>query len=273
MRRRLAALALPLACGARTELAAPCDDAATRPAVVLVVDHSASMGALTARGTTWWDELVAALAATLPAREAEVDLGGVVFPVREPRGMSELCGVPARGVVPVGPASAGAIVAALRDAREPWGATPTWSALREARAALGPARPGRPRYVVLLTDGGPNCNEGLDRAACDCFGAPARECLRQAGTTAFCADTRRVVDELRALRDEGVRTVVLGLDVEGPENAGYAEALDAMADAGGLARGGGGHHFVDVGASEGVADAVRRALAEVAPTRACAAGR
>lgn len=269
MRRRLAALALVLSCGARTELAAPCPADAVRPAVVLVIDHSASMGALTARNTTWWDDLVEALALTLPEREATVDLGAVVFPVRNPRGQPEICRVPVERVVAVQATAADEVVATLRAVDVPWGATPTYAALGEARAALRSVPATRPRFVVLLTDGGPNCNEALERSACECFGAPPRDCLSQSGTTAFCSDTPRVVQGIRALRADGVRTVVLGLDVEGPVNAGYADALDAMADAGGLALPGSGRRFVEVGEAGGIADAVRRALATVAPVGEC----
>lgn len=267
MTRWLPALALLLSCGARTELVAPCD--AQTPAVVLVVDHSASMGALTARGTTWWDDLVAALAATLPEREAEVDLGAVVFPVRNPRGQPEICRVPVERTVAVHRAAADDVVAAVRTAHEPWGATPTFAALAEARAALRAVPAARPRFVVLITDGGPNCNEAIARADCECFGAPTRECLNQSGTTAFCSDTGRVLEGLAALRAEGVRTVVLGLDVEGPANAGYADALDRMADVGGFALTGAGRRFIAVGDAERTADAVRRALATVAPPGGC----
>lgn len=117
----------------------------------------------------------------------------------------------------------------------PSGSTPTSATLASVHSRL--ARVEGKRYVILATDGAPNCNlratctaeqcqsniEGLNGCSIAgpscCDGAYAGNCNDEAAA----------VSELTALRNDGVETFVIGLPV-GP---GYAKTLDNMAVAGG----------------------------------------
>lgn len=98
---------------------------------------------------------------------------------------------------------------------------------------------GRENFILLLTDGLPNCNEGLDHNTCTCVtvdpmsGLPSLPCFPQGG--ANCMDEDRVVETIQVLKDKKIRTIVVafGADVGNELALG---PLNAMAEAGGFAR-------------------------------------
>jgi hypothetical protein len=120
--------------------------------------------------------------------------------------------------------------------------------------------PARQSFVLLLTDGEPNCNpnnaNNCTQSACDCtlfngISPPAGSCPGAAcgcgadQTNPFCSlgclDVDAVVSSIQALRAIKVRTIPVGYGLETLANsgvgAGFAPAaLDAMALAGGFAR-------------------------------------
>ena len=85
------------------------------------------------------------------------------------------------------------------------------------------------RYVVLLTDGLPNCNANQDGNACTCVTGEAqcdpRNCLDRAATVAA----------IQALAAKGIRTLVIGFGNDWNEPTAAA-VLSEMAIAGGYAR-------------------------------------
>lgn len=97
-------------------------------------------------------------------------------------------------------------------------------------------------YVVIATDGGPNCNEAAsctasecmlnieDHPACD----PLTNCCApgQVGGPTFCVDRSATVAAIEKLVAGGVHVVTMGI----PGSETYADVLDAMAVAGGLPR-------------------------------------
>jgi hypothetical protein len=122
----------------------------------------------------------------------------------------------------------------------PGGGTPTGNTLRALKPRLA-SLAGR-TYVILATDGGPNCN-GL--ATCDysmCMpnmeGAPGCPlggpncCTPQTYGAESCLDRDNTVAAIAELAQAGIKTYVIGV----PGSAPYASALDAMAQAGGAAR-------------------------------------
>jgi hypothetical protein len=134
------------------------------------------------------------------------------------------------------------------DATEPGGGTPTAVALEYARDYFinGPGdNLSGEKYVLLATDGGPNCNAGLECGAdlCtanldgqDCAGdAPNGNCcdIGYAGDGSGCIDDSNVVDAIEDLRDSGIDTFVVGI----PGSEQYSDYLNDFAEAGGRSSG------------------------------------
>ncbi|MEA2699238.1 MAG: hypothetical protein QOI66_3509 [Myxococcales bacterium] len=129
------------------------------PDVLITLDRSASMDepildlrCLTKCSTKWTD-MTSALNATVAKTQAAVNWGLKLFP------SDASCGVTDDVSAPVAPSNADAVVAAIM-ASMPDGNTPTRLALEAGgRYLMGLTRPN-PRYVVLATDGLPNCGGG-----------------------------------------------------------------------------------------------------------------
>ena len=122
------------------------------------------------------------------------------------------------------------------------GGTPTAGTLRGVMPSLA-ALSGR-TYVVLATDGGPNCNDAatcdestcipnIEAAAPECQPNKAPNCCTAAllGAT-NCLDDAETESAVAALKAAGIDTYVIGVPGSGP----YAALLDKLAVAGGAAR-------------------------------------
>jgi hypothetical protein len=172
---------------------------------VLVLDRSNSMRDRTRTGTKWSD-LTGAVNTVLD-RHSEVAWGLSLFPVSDRNScvVAPLSVLPEVGTAPV-------IASLIRNAQPTGAGTPTRAALEEAgREVMAAGRPSR-KYLLLATDGDPNCLEGARDT-----NAPDVE-----GTTAL----------IRWLAENDVTTFVLGVAVRSSSEA----ALRAMAQAGGHAR-------------------------------------
>ena len=119
----------------------------------------------------------------------------------------------------------------------PGGGTPTGASLRflTTYAPLQDAQ--RSDYVLLLTDGLPNCNAANPNT---CTNAAACQCTLSACTAgAFCAtgclDQTDTVSAINELRAKQIRTIVLGFGGDAISGAA-ASTLNAMAEAGGSPR-------------------------------------
>jgi von Willebrand factor type A domain len=114
----------------------------------------------------------------------------------------------------------------------PGGGTPTQASLQfvaDNISELGDS--SREDFVLLLTDGLPNCNNSLDANTCTCTSSPAPPC----SANTDCLDKTATVAQVAAMRAKGIRTIVIGFgaDVVG----GIApDTLEAMAEAGGFVR-------------------------------------
>jgi len=80
-------------------------------------------------------------------------------------------------------------------------------------------------YILLVTDGAPNCNSALDGFSCTCTGP---SCLLN---NLNCLDDARTVAAIESAAAAGVGTYVIGYDT-----GSWASVLDAMAAAGGTGR-------------------------------------
>jgi hypothetical protein len=156
-----------------------------------------------------------------------------------------------------------AIQAAL-EASGPAGGTPTAEALRRAldyfTKGAGKTLTGD-RYVLLATDGGPNCDATLSCTAAECTTNLDEDCplpngasccdpqFGGASASSRCLDAAGAEAQVKALRGAGVRTFVVGI----PGSEAYASTLDAFAVAGGATTATGGHKYFAVQAAGGVA--------------------
>lgn len=119
---------------------------------------------------------------------------------------------------------------------QPTGGTPTAAALRflGEMAALQDPADGREDFVVLLTDGLPNCNDA--HPANTCGGTGACTCTVASCTGSLCSrgclDDVDAVEAVRALWARGIRTVVVGFGAEAV-TGDAPRVLGELAEAGG----------------------------------------
>jgi hypothetical protein len=119
----------------------------------------------------------------------------------------------------------------------PAGGTPTAGSLRFlANYAPLTSASNRNAFVVLITDGLPNCNESNPNT---CTNSSACKCTLANCTGAFCAmgclDQNSSVAAIEELRTKNVRTVVIGFGADALTGDG-PEVLSQMAAAGGMGR-------------------------------------
>ena len=223
--------------------------------LLLVIDKSRSMLRPVGGGPSRWDALKEALNTALPAVQDRVNLGVEFFPRQDlPDGDCtdvELCcdmtPDSTSVVVPVGDGSETVddILGQL-DATIPQGGTPTAAALQAAYDyyvnGAGAGLEGQ-KFVVLATDGGPNCDAGNSCPAdtCtsnmdgNCPGTGTNCCDPQGGAYPagpyYCLDDANTLAQITALQEAGISTFVIGI----PGTEQYAAYLDQFAVAGGQA--------------------------------------
>lgn len=214
-------------------------DLAARAAdVLLVLDRSGSMaqGLDGSRTNSKWRQLRDALAATLPRFQDRIDVGAIFYPEDGAETRTAACAfanIPSADVDPA--ARTAPRVLSVFDATGPGGSTPTAAALLRAYTwFVRNPDPLRAQYIVLATDGGPNCNAALNPATCTCVG-PGGGGGRGCGSDANrCLDDARTVSEIAEIATNPVTaipTFVIGL--AGDNDPTFAATLTAMAIAGG----------------------------------------
>jgi len=233
--------------------------------VLFVIDKSGSMtDQPQGFGSDKWSAMKQALEAALASVPPTVNSGLLVYPASVFHTIpldcegDLCCEVPEASEavkVGVGPGSDEAIVQALSDT-SPGGGTPTAAALAQALAYFTQGEGAElegDRYVLLATDGGPNCDAALtcEKDACtpNLDGAPQCEggnCCEGAGE--FCLDDAAVTAQIGALRAAGIATFVVGI----PGSEKYEQYLDVFARAGGVPRVGADHDYFAVSAASGV---------------------
>lgn len=249
-------------CGARTELAQPEEVAVERdrPVVMALMERAVS-SVVSARCNvavddyqySRWHATRDALRPALSAIDEATEIGGLVYPKNGERrdGLvqdgSIYCRVDPGAVVP--PAADGAYsVMARADAEgQPTGSQAVYEALRVGRRVLdGPAYVGRDRFLVLANFGSPNCNPEVPAGQCSCLTGDTEERCRRFDSqlrTYNCFDTDRVVETIRAYREDGIQTIVVGLPCPYPNFATLIDNLNRMAIAGGRPRAEGPYRF------------------------------
>jgi hypothetical protein len=112
----------------------------------------------------------------------------------------------------------------------PSGGTPTASSLTYLGSLPELQSADREDFILLLTDGLPNCNSRLDGRTCRC--TLPEGCATQ---PVACLDLNASVAAVQALRNKGIRTIVIGFGADTALGDG-PDALNGMAEAGGFAR-------------------------------------
>lgn len=201
--------------------------------VIFVIDRSGSMGERTPSGITRWSAVTMALASALPAVERELWMGLIQFPGAI--STENQCGDNTRLELTPRLTNAANMLTALRSTT-PTGGTPTFEALQAAanyyRTAPAAGRV-RGRYLVLATDGGPNCNADPAIAGSACVCTSPRGCGGPRGNLS-CLDAERTIALLARLASDGVPTFVIG--TPGNDVASLPRTLERMAVAGGRPR-------------------------------------
>lgn len=215
--------------------------------VLFVLDRSGSMelaldGSDPVPGVpSRWDLLVEALSTTLPSTDEVIQIGAKLFPqsidpteeVTHDNGCVVLPGIelePAPRNVPA--------MIELVSSVTPRGGTPTFETLQQTRDyfASRPLPPGVARFIVLATDGGPNCNPdtGVDPTVCVCT-TERDDCgLSPAGPYNCLDDVRTLTLMDQIHRADGVPIYVIGLD--NTARLDLVDVLERMAVAGGRPR-------------------------------------
>jgi len=206
--------------------------------ILLVLDRSGSMNqSLNGRGgTSKWRLLRDALAATLPRVEARVRVGALFFPEDGAESRLAACAFANIPSVDVTLASGTTPqVIGVFDNTGTGGGTPTAAALLRGYTYLvrNPDRT-RARYIVLATDGAPNCNGALDPSTCVC-GGPGGGGGRGCGSDANrCLDDQRAVSTITQIATNAVTAMpVFVIGLADHTDSTFATTLRRMAVAGG----------------------------------------
>jgi hypothetical protein len=191
------------------------------PAVMLVVDRSGSMRPSDG-GRVGADRLtpsVAAVRSVVERMQQDIQFGLMRFP------SDAECGT---GRVDISPTlSASAAIGPLLSTTRAEGLTPTAASLRNVIGAFASVQGDR--YVVLVTDGAPNCNGSSNGFTCRCLQPDPTACWLE---PLHCLDDAEMTSAVQSLLTVGIKTFVLGYEV----GAEAATVLDRAAAAGGTMR-------------------------------------
>jgi von Willebrand factor type A domain len=200
----------PTTCEVKTVQTSP-----SVPDMLIVLDRSGSMNPGRGSATDRWSGSVDAITDVVGRYDDDIRFGLMTFPAV---GGDNGCAAGTMNV-PVGPGAGGEIASTLggMDAN---GSTPTAASLEAARQTLGPVVDQGPdvkvppKFVLLVTDGDPNCSTPGMTGGGGGIDTQARQ------------DT---IAAIAALAGDGIPTYVVGFETAGTS---YAGQLDAMAQAG-----------------------------------------
>jgi hypothetical protein len=175
--------------------------------VIIALDRSASM----ANTGQWWDTILV-VQGLVNVLENSVNFGLTLFP--DPLNPSNTC---SPGSIMVEPTAGAADI--IQDnlwnfEHRPDGATPTAGTLMESEHYYLLTYPGAINYVLLVTDGAPNCNEALIWPDCT-YNEDSTRCI----------DDERTLRQIQALAENSIPTWVVGL----PGSETTTGLLDEMA--------------------------------------------
>ena len=228
--------------------------------MLVVLDKSGSMNTTpTGFGASKWDATKQALEAALQSSTDQVHYGLLMFPYSKGTPIpatdckARCCELPGTtaDTINVGIDVASVSVPLIMDqlnGTSPGGGTPTAKALATAldyyTNGAGANLPAGEKYVLLATDGGPNCGTTSSCAPETCTanmdlqqgcGTTIANCcidslISTGGGPTLCLDSEAVLTQIKALSDANIKTFVVG--IPGTEN--YKNVLTQLAKAGGV---------------------------------------
>jgi hypothetical protein len=240
------------------------------PNMYFVLDRSGSM----AEGNKW-DQVRLQVAKVMRDLGPRASFGATVFPGYA----NEACAGPIEvmttrlGDSPADPSEPTTTAMLQATASSPSGGTPTAQALRFVLPIV--SKLSGKTFVVLATDGGPNCNAtascGYDRCmpnienenGCPSTG-PMNCCEPPTGYRESCLDSDATTSAVAALKASGFPVYVIGI----PGTERYASLLDALALAGGTAQTTGPTKYfkVDTASSDVLLATLRKVAAKIVAT-------
>lgn len=217
------------------------------PDLLIVLDKSGSMmDPPGSGGASKWVQVTGALNTTVNQLQSSIKFGLEFFPT------DGACGV-ANVAVPVAANNGPAIMSAIAG-QSPGGSTPTPDGIYRATMSLMSVGDQNPKYIVLATDGDPNCaatlgSGGTGGGTCMCPSGfmqnGANCCIPNTPVCVPCSGLggNAIGDTVTAIAQAqmaGVHTFVIGVATDMSSDAN----LNMMADAGGEARPGTTHYYL-----------------------------
>ena len=209
------------------------------PDLMIVLDKSGSMmDPPGSGGASKWMQVTGAINTTVGQLQSTIKFGLQYFPT------DGACGVAQLGV-PVAANNAAAIMSSMAG-QSPGGSTPTPDGIYRGTMELTAVQDNNPKYIILATDGDPNCPATLGPGA-------GGACMCPAGTTQMgnqcciagicipCTGnaTADTVAAINNAQMAGVHTFVVGVATDSTSDAN----LNMMAQAGGEQRPGGPPYY------------------------------
>ena len=199
------------------------------PDILILMDKSGSM-----EGSKYTQTVAAVTNAVTTPAAAQIQWGLVFFPNNGD------CGVGAAPDVEIGPDGASQIPGVLTST-SPGGNTPAYKAVELAIQYYNLLVDDRPHYILIATDGMPNCEGDAIPRMVTC--TDDTQCLATeycepapAPLNGLCMPRPKdmAIDAIALALQYGIKTYVVGMDID----TGVAETLNRMAAAGGTARAG-----------------------------------
>lgn len=196
--------------------------------MLIVLDRSESMYG------EQWTSMSQAISDVTTEMQSHINFGLVLFPsllcFHELLNEHDTCTPPQSDEIPAVAiqADAAQVISQKIASVEPCGNTPTSATLESARTYLSSVDNAHSRYVLLATDGGPNCNaaayEGIE---CTCTAA-SNQCNLY-NRKQYCLDDTATIAAAAELKETGYPTYVLGVG----DSIEWNEVMEEIAKAGG----------------------------------------
>jgi hypothetical protein len=201
------------------------------PDIIIIQDRSGSMAdGMPAK----YDQMSGAMDTVITKLDmngSPIEWGLVMFPT------DDSCGVSANLPVPVGKNTGPQVIATIK-MNMPGGNTPLAAAVKVATDYYGTLNDGRAHYLLIATDGEPNCDSGNGGLPMTCMkdadcpmGQTCQVLPFIGGLCVAGAGGGEAGMAVSAALAKGIKTYVVGIDL-----GGDSATLDALAQAGGTAR-------------------------------------
>jgi len=200
------------------------------PDLLIVLDRSGSMAdSPSSGGASKWDQMTAAINMVVTQLQGQIKWGLEMFP------HDNDCGVSVSMDVPIAANDAAAISTAI-SAQMPDGSTPTADAINAGAQYLGTVGDSNPKYILLATDGEPNCGTSMPTTGGTCTCPPPTTlmgtnccilgaCIPCSTVAAGGDDTAAAEQAVTTAANAGVHTFVIGIATD----PGADDVLNTMA--------------------------------------------